>query len=298
MLALRSYAGSASPTLEELSPTELGSDDVRIQVAAAAVNPVDVAIARGPLRSLLGLPDAIGMGWDVSGTITEIGPDVLGFAVGDRVAGGRDVIERKPMVGTHATETVLPAAAVAHVPDGVDLVAVAAVPMNALTALQALDLFGSPAGRTLLVTGGAGVVGGYALALARHAGWQVTALARSDDADFIARMGAELLTEMPSQSFDAVLDAAALVEPALAAVRDGGAFVTTAAGTPVQAERGITVQTVSVHPDGGALADILGLVVDGTIEVRVAGQVPLREAEKAYDAVERGGNRGRWLVVP
>jgi NADPH:quinone reductase-like Zn-dependent oxidoreductase len=298
MPALLAYSTSASPVIEDVSPPELGPTDVRIQVAAAAVNPVDVMVLTGPLRALAGLPDPVGLGWDVSGTVTEVGSEVTDLRAGDRVAGILHVIGLKPGVGTHADETVLPADAVARVPDGLDLVEAASLPLNALTAHQGLDLLGPADGRTLLVTGGAGAVGGHAIVLAARAGWQVTALARDTDEDFVTRTGANPVTELPGQTFDAVLDAAVLLDSALAAVRDGGTFVGVAPGSPVAAERGITVHTVSVEPESEALAGLLGLAAAGTLEVRVAGRVPLREAETAYDKVAAGGQRGRWLLIP
>jgi NADPH:quinone reductase-like Zn-dependent oxidoreductase len=296
--ALRAYSTSVSPVLEEVSPPELGPTDVRIQVAAAAVNPVDVAVLTRPLRATVGLPDPVGLGWDVSGTVTEVGRQVTGLGPGDRVAGILHLFGLKPSVGTHADETLLPADAVARVPDGLDLVKAASLPLTALAARQALDLLGPAEGRTLLVTGGAGALGGHAVALASRAGWRVTALARDADADFVASAGANPVTELPDQSFDAVLDAAVLLESALTAVRDGGSFVGVAPDAPVAAQRGIAVRTLSMEPDGKALAGLLGLAAEGTLEVRVAGQVPLREAARAYDKVAGGGQRGRWLLIP
>ena len=298
MPALLAYSSSTTPVLDDVSPPALGPGDVRIQVAAAAVNPVDVMVVAGPLRQVVGLPDPVGLGWDVSGTISEIGSDVIGLGTGNRVAGLLLLLGLKPSVGTHAGETVLSADAVARIPDGLDLVEAASLPLNALAARQAVDLLGPAEGRTLLVTGGAGALGGHAVALAARAGWRVTALARTTDADFVARAGAELVTELPGPSFDAVLDAAVLLEPALGAVRDDGSFVGVAPASPVTAERGIAVQTLSVEPDGAALAELLELAAEGALEPRVAGRVPLREAAKAYDEVARGGQRGRWLLMP
>jgi NADPH:quinone reductase-like Zn-dependent oxidoreductase len=298
MRALLAYSTSASPVLEEVAAPQLGSTDVRIRVAAAAVNPVDVGVLTGPVRGLTGLPDPVGLGWDVSGTVSEVGGEVSGVQPGDRVAGIVHVIGLKPSVGAHADETVLPADAVARIPDGLDLVEAASLPLNALTARQALDLLGPAEGRSLLVTGGAGAVGGHAIVLATRAGWRVTALARDADADFMARAGADLVTELPGPSFDAVLDAAVLLESALTAVRDGGSFVGVAPDAPVPAERGIAVRTVSVEPDSQAIAGILGLAAEGTLKVRVAGRVPLRKAANAYDKVAGGGQRGRWLLIP
>jgi NADPH:quinone reductase-like Zn-dependent oxidoreductase len=230
--------------------------------------------------------------------LLQVGGDVTDQGAGDRVAGILHVIGLKPSVGTHADETVLPAAAVARVPDGLDLVDAASLPLTALTARQAVDLLGPADGRTLLITGGAGAVGGHAIVLAARAGWRVSALARNADADFVARAGAELVTELPGPSFDAVLDAAVLLSSALAAVRDGGSFVGVAPGSPVAAERGIEVHTVSVEPESEAIAELLRLAVEGTLEIRVAGRVPLRQAATAYDEVARGGQRGRWLLIP
>jgi NADPH:quinone reductase-like Zn-dependent oxidoreductase len=298
VLALLAYSTSASPVLEDVSPPELSPADVRIRVAAAAVNPVDVMVVTGPLREVVGLPDPVGLGWDVSGTITEVGSEVTHLAPGDRVAGILLLLGLKPSVGTHADETVLPAAAVARVPDGLDLIEAATLPLNALAARQALDLLGPGEDRTLLVTGGAGALGGHAITLAARDGWRVTALARDADADFVARAGADLVTELPGPSFDSVLDAAVLLDSALTAVRDGGSFVGVAPASPVAPERGITVQTLSALPDSDAIAELLELAAEGTLDVRIAGQVPLREASKAYDEVAAGRQRGRWLLIP
>jgi NADPH:quinone reductase-like Zn-dependent oxidoreductase len=298
MHVLHAYSTSTSPVLDDVTPPVLGPGDVRIQVAAAAVNPVDVMVVAGPLRSVVGLPDPVGLGWDVSGTIAEIGDGVTGLSPGDRVAGLLLAFDLKPGVGTHAEETVLPAGAVARVPDDLDLIEAAALPLTALAARQALDLLGPADGRTLLVTGAAGAVGGHTIALAARAGWRVTGLARASDAEFVARAGAELVIELPGPSFDAVLDAAVLLESALGAVRDGGSFVGVAPASPVAPQRGIDVHTLSAVPDSAALTELLALAADGTLESRVAGRVPLREAARAYDEVARGGHHGRWLLIP
>lgn len=298
MRALLAYADRLAPVLQEVEPPTLGAGDVRIEVAAAGVNPVDVGIATGRVRAAVELPDPVGLGWDVSGIVAEVGSEVTGLRVGDRVAGVLNVIGLQPGVGTHADETVLPAAAVARIPDDLDLVEAATLPLNALTASQALGLLGPAEGRTLLVTGGAGAVGGYAIALAARSGWRVSALARPGDADFVARAGASPVTDLPRRTWDAVLDAAVLLEPALDAVRDGGSFVNVAPGAQPAGERGITVDTVMVAPDGAAIAELLRRAAEGSLEVRVAGRLPLTEAATAYDKVAGGGQRGRWLLLP
>lgn len=297
MIALISRPGSTGPVLEDVDLPPLGPTDLRVEVIAAGVNPVDTWIAAGFGREIFGLTGAVGLGWDLTGVVREVGTEVTGFSVGDVVAA--DLSNPAAPVGGQATETVVPAAAAALLPEGLDPVAAASIPLNAIAAAQAVDLLGPGEGRTLLVTGAAGAVGGYAVPLARRAGWVVTGLAREGDREFVTGAGAvDLLTELPSRAFDAVLDAAALQAGAIGAVRDGGRFVGVVGGNPLPPERDVTTAAIASHADGALLAELLALHVDGTLAVRVAGTVPLADAATAYDKVAGGGHRGRWLLVP
>lgn len=200
---------------------------------------------------------------------------------------------------TLADEVVVPAAAAALLPPGLDEIPASTVPLNGTTAAQALARLGPANGRSLLITGAAGAVGGYALALAAGDDWQVTALARQGDSDFVFGLRAsELITEIPAAAFDAVLDAAALQDAALSAVRDGGDFVGVLPANPLTPERGINVQAVLVKHDGRLLADLLEKTASGQIPARVAGQARLSEASGLVDRLRGGGQRGRVVLVP
>ncbi|PSK98852.1 NADPH:quinone reductase-like Zn-dependent oxidoreductase [Murinocardiopsis flavida] len=296
-LALVSAPDSPAITLEEVALPPLGPGDLRVRVTAASVDPVDTLFAGGPARAVFGLTGTVGLGWSLTGVVTGIGAAVTGFSVGDPVAAvHRDVAAP---VRAHAAETVVPAAAAAPLPDGLDPVGAASLPVNALTAAQLVDRLGPADGRTLVVTGAAGAVGGYAVALAAHSGWTVTGLARASDRDFVLRAGARaLVTELPGPAFDAVVDGAVLHAAVLPALRDGGTFAGVTAASPAVSERGIDVGIVNVEPDGARLAELLALAASGVLEVRVAGRVPLADAATAYDKVAGGGQRGRWLLVP
>lgn len=297
MSALVSRPDVTGPVLEDVALPPLGSNDLRVEVIAAGINPVDAFVAAGPGRAIFGLDGRVGLGWDVTGVVREIGPAVTGFHVGDVIAG--HLGDPGAPVRAQATETLVPASAAALVPAGLDHVAAASIPLNATTASQAVDLLGPGEGRTLLVTGAAGAVGGYAVPLARRAGWVVTGLARERDREFVTSAGAvDLVTDLAGAPFDAVLDAAGLQDAALPAVQDGGLFVGVLPGSPVPAERGVRVRAVDSHPDGALLAELLALHVDGTLAPRVAGTAPLSEARSAYDKVAGGGQRGRWLLIP
>ena len=253
-------------------------------------------MAIGPARQAFGLEGTVGLGWDVVGRIAEVGTDVRGLAVGDVVA-GLDTNLGAP-TRAHAERVVLSADAVAPLPDGLDPVEAASVPLNSLTAAQALAILGEPAGRSLLITGAAGAVGGYAVALATKAGWQVSGLARPTDRDFVRESGGELVTEPADGHYDAVLDPAVLGDPAVAAVVDGGHYVGFIPSAPPAGQRGVTIGAVNVVPDAAQLAELLERSRTGELQVRVAGTAALEDASAVYAKAAGGGQRGRWLLLP
>jgi D-arabinose 1-dehydrogenase-like Zn-dependent alcohol dehydrogenase len=96
---------------------------------------------------------------------------------------------------------------------------------------------------------------------------------------------------------DAVLDTALLNEAALRPVRDHGAYVGVFPGLEPASERGITVASAVVVPDGTLLREMLALTAQGVLEPRRAGTAPLDKAAYAYRAFRTGGHRGRWVLT-
>ena len=164
---VRAPAGPDSIEIIEVPVVEPGPGEVRAEIAAAPVNPVDLAVAAGFFHGmgLINQPERTGLGWDFAGTVvaTGLGVDI---AIGTRVAGMVDGFDRD--FGTYAEQLVAPAANLAVVPDGLDLVVASTVPLNGLAAAQIVDLLGDAPtdGNRLLVTGAAGAVGGYVASLA------------------------------------------------------------------------------------------------------------------------------------
>jgi NADPH:quinone reductase-like Zn-dependent oxidoreductase len=297
-LAAVSEPDTFTPTVREMTLPPLGPGDLRVRVTAASVDPIDVFFAAGPqAREIFGLTGTVGLGLSLTGVVTGTGVEVTGFSVGDSIAALHGDLTAQ--VRAHAEEAVVPSATAALLPAGLDPVNAASLPLNASTAARLVNRLGPAEGRTLLVTGAAGAVGGYAVALAAHAGWTVTGLARNSDREFALRAGAhELVTTLPGPSFDAVVDGAVLHAAALGAIRDGGTFAGVASASPATPERGIEIHILSVEPDGAQLAELLALAASGVLELRVAGKVPLPQAATAYDKVASGGQRGRWLLLP
>ena len=120
---------------------EPGPGEVRVRIAAAPVNPVDLAVAAGIFHAMgvIHQPERTGLGWDFAGTTVATGPGV-DLAVGTRVAGMVGGFDRA--FGTYAEQLVVPAADLAVVPDGLDLIAASTVPLNGLAAAQIVDLLG------------------------------------------------------------------------------------------------------------------------------------------------------------
>jgi NADPH:quinone reductase-like Zn-dependent oxidoreductase len=295
---VRTPGAPDSIEIVDLPVAEPGPGEVRVAIAAAPVNPVDLAVAGGAFHGmgLINQPEHTGLGWDFAGTVAAAGPGV-DLAPGTPVAGLVDGFDRD--FGTYAEQLVVPATSLAVVPDGLDLTAASTVPLNALTAAQIVDLLGdAPAdGNRLLVTGAAGAVGGYVASLAQDRGWQVTGLARAEDEEFVRGLGADFTT-YAKPGWDAVADGAVMQERALALVRDGGAFVGVLPSGPPTAERGIKVDAVMVHPDGPRLADLLARTASGELPARVHAVVPLDQVADTHRAVAKGGLRGRFVLTP
>lgn len=334
-----------------------GPGQVLVRIRAACVNPADVATRTGMVPGGPDTPPFL-LGWDIAGEIVAIGDTVDdaageaangavggvatdavgntanddtddaagGFQVGQRVAGMIPWFLTRGAPGAYAELVAADPAWLAPVPDGLDLVTAATVPLNGLTAHQALDLLGLPtsadstaatapaasadsaaaapaasAGSTLLVTGASGAVGGFAAKLAVRRGLRVLAVASHGDEAWVGKLGvAEVLPRTSDLAavgpVPAVLDAVPVGEPAIAAVADGGVLVATRPVPVADPARRISQHVVLVRPDSGLLEALLRDVAAGLLRTRVAQTLPLAEAAQAHRLLEAGGLRGKVVL--
>ncbi|MVU77864.1 zinc-binding dehydrogenase [Nocardia sp. ET3-3] len=308
-VVVRSFGGPEVLEVAEVPVPSAGPGQVRIRVAAAGVNPVDLHTRSGGLAAagLMVARDVIGLGWDVAGTIDEIGSGVTEFAIGDEVFGLSDRLDVP--LGTHAEYVVLDATAVARSPRGVSAVEAASVPLNALTAAQAMDALDLAPGQTVLITGAAGAVGGFAVELAVAQGLRVVATAAAADEPLVRKLGAEFFVPRGARLGEAVralvpggvdgaVDAASLGAEALDAVRSAGAFAAVVGGAEPAGLRGIRVANTWIRADGPRLSELAALIEQGRLTPRVAETLPLADVAEAHARLSAGGLRGRLILLP
>ena len=281
-----------------------GPGEVVVRIRAANVNPTDLGVRSGAARRRMPeLTPPFVPGWDLAGEVIEVGAGAGDRRTGERVVGMIPFGRIGGRVGAYAEAAAVDAAWLEALPDGIDDVVAATLPLNALTAHQALDLLAAPPGSTLLVTGASGAVGGFATQLAARAGHRVLATASEGDEEWVAGLGAAGVVPRSADlqrvgPVDAVLDAVPLGPRSAAALGDGGTVVFTRPPDPPQPPPGVRFETVWVMPDPPALRALVADLAAGRLRTRVAGTVALERAAEAHARVEAGGVRGKIVLTP
>jgi NADPH:quinone reductase-like Zn-dependent oxidoreductase len=284
-----------------------GEGQVLIRVAGSAFNSADAGIRGGTLPFQVSLPHV--PGYDVSGTLEELGTGVSGFEIGDTVVGFLSMTED----GSAADYVVAPAEVLVKAPTSIDLADAAALPSVGLTAWQALfDEGHLTSGQRILIVGAGGAVGGYAIQLAAHEGAHVIATASPRSRDLVLAQGAAeavdhtavSLVEAITDPVDVLLNLAPIsaeeFEALVTVVRDGGIVVSTTAWmeTPGDESRGVRTAGVFVRPDAGQLARLVDLVDSGQLTVDVARRVRLSELPAIHAEAAAGTLRGKAVASP
>jgi NADPH:quinone reductase-like Zn-dependent oxidoreductase len=303
-IVVERIGGPEALTLAEVEPPEPISTEVLIEVHAAGVNPVDYKTRRGEgVARWAGRPP-FSLGWDVAGVVTATGYGVTRFRQGDRVFG----MPHFPRPGgAYAEYVTAPSLQFARIPDNLDFVHAAAVPLAALTAWQSLiDAAQLRAGQTALVHGASGGVGHLAVQIAAAKGASVIATARQQSLDFARALGATGVVD-PEDAPAGVDVAMDLVggsdRPRLLGVLRAGGVLLEIADDADEATRsrarqlGITIREPLVEPDGRALDELASLLSNGTLRVAIDEVFPLEAAADAHRRLERGGVRGKLVLA-
>jgi NADPH:quinone reductase-like Zn-dependent oxidoreductase len=286
--------------LVERPDPQPGRGEAVVRVRAANVNPTDLGARQGRGPREMPAPPYV-LGWDFAGEVTAVGDGVDQVSVGDRVVGMIHWYDNHGRRGAYAEQVSVPANWLAVLPDGLEETTAATLPLNALTAAQGLDILSLTAGATLLVTGASGAVGAFAVQMAKQAGLRVLAQASDGDEDWVRGLGADDVVPRDAdfgslERVDGLFDAVPVGEDAFAAVRDGGAAVSTRA-VP-EPGRGIRQQVFLIEPDAPRLRTLVAALAAGRLQTRIAQVLPLAEAAEAHRLNEAGGLRGKVLLAP
>jgi len=268
--------------------------EVRIEVKAAAVNPVDLMF-RDP-----GWPNMtsnIVPGMDAAGVIESVGPGVSRLHPGQKVIAAVNPV--RPEGGAQAQHIVVPAASVVPVPEGVSLAQASILLMTGLTALNALQIAALKKEQILALSGGTGLLAQYAIPAAKRQGIKVIADARPADAEVVRGYGADIVIErgpgfahairreFPNGA-DALLDTAVLGEESFGAIRDGGIYIPVRGWGDKPAERGIKIKPMMV-------SDVLERTewLELLRNMVTAGEIKLRAVEEFGSRRCTARTRGR-----
>jgi len=325
-LVATKYGGPEVLAIVDRDDPVVGADDVLITVRAASLNPLDFKIRDGKVKIVLRLKPPIALGCDVAGVVAQVGAAVTRFAVGDEVYARLE----KNRMGGLAERAVASELVVAKKPAKASFEEAAAIPLAALTALQALrDVAKLAAGQHVLVHAGAGGVGSLAIQIAKILGLEVTTTTSTKNVDFVKSLGADHVVDYTKNDplptgVDAVFDTlgGASEIASLAATKPGGTVVGVggmpdmafarerlpAFARPViwlatlgrrraAARAGAQFRYLFMHPDGEQLAELARWIDDGKLRPIIHRTYRFDDIREAFAELERGRARGKIVVT-
>jgi len=295
------------------APSALGRN-LLVKVHASSLNPHDWKYLQWFAGSVYRLPlplPPLRLGHDFVGTVMDTGSRVRDFAPGDLVFG----MTAKP--GAFAERLTIDERMVASKPTNLSDHEAAALPMVALTALQALRMAGLRRGMSVLVIGGSGGVGSMAVQIAKHQGAQVSAVCGTRNVDFVRRLGAKTIIDYQQsdfhdcgQRFDVIFDT--IGNESATTCRDllkpSACFISTATSafnalSTVQSRAMARFKPAAVRsgtllalPRGGDLEVIRTMVEAGQLRVHIDKQFPLEQMQDAISYSQRGRTRGKIAI--
>lgn len=326
---LESYGNAAATKLTEFATPELRPHDLRIQVTAVGLNPVDFKTREGKLKMVYSPPLPIVMGNELSGIVIECGAKVTQFKVDDKIIARVE----KDRLGAFAEQVCIDENVAAYAPKSISLEDAAALPLAGLTALQALrDELNASEGKHVLITGGAGGVGTFAIQIAKHLGAEVTTTASPRGEDLVRQMGADHVIDytqidLPDvkMKYDGVFDliGGQTLKAAMGLTKKGATIVSIS-GVPepvtaskdlqagfklktlfwlvsfglrrLAAAHGIVYRYLFMHASGEDLTELVKLVDDGKLKIVIDKRFDFDDIAEAMAYLEAGRAKGKVIV--
>jgi NADPH:quinone reductase-like Zn-dependent oxidoreductase len=303
-IVVQKYGGPEVLKYEDAPRPEPKEDQILVRVIAAAVNPVDGMIRSGKFANYFHTTFPLIPGYDISGVVEKTGPKITKFKAGDPVYAYIGLKEG----GGYAEYAVATEKEAAPKPKSLTFEEAAAVPLAAETAWQALiDTAKLSAGQTVLIHGGSGGVGSFAIQIAKARGARVIATASTPNQDLLKQLGADVAVDYTKTKFedvakdvDVVLDSVGkdTLSRSYGVVKKGG-FIVSLVARPDQVEldkREIRGASLDVKPDADELAKVTKLIEAKKIKPVVSQVLPLSEAAKAQEQAATGHTRGKIVL--
>jgi NADPH:quinone reductase-like Zn-dependent oxidoreductase len=302
-VVLHEYGGPENLKFEDnVADPQVSGNTVLIAAAAASVNPIDWKLRSGAMQKMRPLTFPAILGRDISGIVRQVGANVKHFKVGERVL----ALSNK----TYAELVAVDDSEVTHLPDGVNLIDAAAIPLISLTGDQLVRIATNvQKGQTVLITGALGSVGRAAVHTAKKIGAQVIAGVRGNELEDARALGVSDVLAIDDDEaiakfslVDAIADTVGGETAAklLAIVKPGGSFGYTAVLPEGAAAKNPTVKItrVGAQPDPSKVREFADDVRDGKFILPIGRRMPLRDAAEAHAIGEKGGVGKIILLAP
>ena len=303
-IRIHRYGGPEVLQYEHAPRPQVQKGEVLIHVHAAGVNPLDWKVRSGLLNRFIQHKIPLIPGWDVSGVVEDVRFGVSQFKKGDEVFAMADPTRD----GAYADYIVVRGAALAIKPKSLHHVRAAATPVSALAAWRSLfDLGQLQSGQRVLVHGGSGGVGHFAMQLAKWKGAYVIATASTKNQELLCKLGADEVIDYTTQKFedvahniDIVLDTVGgeAQERSWLALKKGGVLISLVESPSGEKANqfGVRGMMCSVQPDGAQLGKIAKLIDSAKLKPTIDRILPLSEARRAHELSQNGHVRGKIVL--
>src|SRR5258706_4084948 len=289
MKAIRLLEYGGQLVLGDVPTPAIARDELLVRIKSTAVNHLDLVKASGTARQILPIDLPWIPGHEFSGVVEQIGSHVAAYAPGDAVFGANG------MGGAYAEYLAVKPAAIVRKPSNLSFEEAASVPVASQTAWEGLFTHGHlEKGQTILIHGGAGGVGAYAVQLASHAGATVIVTASSDDEAYLNSVGASRVIDYREAQFEKILGEKVDVvfdlvggdtqKRSLVVLKEGGRLVSVSpVASEVAASYGVSGVMMKVAPSGDGLSRIARLLEEERIRPDVATTYALQDAAQAWE---------------
>lgn len=294
--------------LEEIETPKIKENEVLIEVYAAGVNPIDWKVREGYFASSMKDHFPFAMGWDCSGKVAAKGAKVTHFEIGDEVIG---LLRFPEAAGTFAEFVTAPEDQICHKPATFDHIHSAAVPLVGLTAWQNLfDLAKLKAKDKILIHAASGAVGQFVIQLAKYKGATVIAVASNESKDLLTTLGADQFIDYKKEKFENIINDVDVVFDgvggdtamrSLSVLKSGGVLISIPAPLSeeiVSKAKEKQIQTIFpiVKPNAEQLHQIVHLIDDGLLQIKIEKTFPLAQIKEALNLQQAGHCHGKVVI--